>query len=92
MKECTGGLDLGAVAHITTPNLIFARACSEPNRDYPRWDFQRIMHHCWEWLREGRLQCEEIVDPVVPFAEADQAYREMDEHPERSVKLGVAFV
>lgn len=91
MKECKGGLDLGAVAHIDIPNLIFARACSDPNRDHPRWDFARIMHHCWQWVSDGMLKCEEIVDPVVPFAEADTAYIEMDEHPERSIKLGVQF-
>lgn len=91
MKECKGGLNLGAVAHFIIPNLIFARACSDPNRDHPRWDFGRIMHHCWQWVSEGRLQCEEIVDPVLPFAEADKAYAEMDEHPERSIKLGIAF-
>ena len=91
MKECKGGLDLGAVAHFDIPNLIFARACSDPNRDHPRWDFGRITDHCWQWLSEGRFDCEEIVSPVVPFAESPQAYEEMDLHPETSVKLGVAF-
>ncbi len=91
MKECKGGLDLGAVAHLEIPNLIFARACSDPNRDHPRWDFQRITDHCWQWLAEGQFQCEEIVSPVVPFTESAAAYEEMDLHPERSVKLGVAF-
>ena len=91
MKECKGGLDLGAVAHFDIPNLIFARACSDPNRDHPRWDFGRITDHCWQWLSEGRFDCEEIVAPVVPFDESPQAYEEMDLHPEKSVKLGVAF-
>lgn len=91
MKECKGGLDLGEVAHLRIPNLIFARACSDPNRDHPRWDFQRITNHCWQWLNEGRFQCEGLVDAVVPFAEADQAYADMDNFPEKSVKLGVAF-
>ena len=91
-KECTGGLDFGAEAHFNIPNLIFARACSDPNRDHPRWSFARIMDICWEWLSEGRFQCEEIVNPVVPFAESAQAYQDMDLHPENSVKLGVVFL
>ena len=91
MKECKGGLDLGAVAHFDIPNLIFARACSDPNRDHPRWDFGRITDHCWQWLSEGRFDCEEIVSPVVPFHESPQAYEDMDLQPEKSVKLGVAF-
>jgi threonine dehydrogenase-like Zn-dependent dehydrogenase len=91
MKECKGGLDLGAVAHFNIPNLIFARACSDPNRDHPRWDFGRICDLCWQWLSEGKFQCEGIVSPVVPFAESPEAYQDMDLHPEKSVKLGVAF-
>jgi hypothetical protein len=36
--------------------------------------------------------CDQIVQPVVPFGDAADAYREfVDEHPERSVKLGVVF-
>ena len=91
MKECKGGLDLGAVAHFNIPNLIFARSCSDPNRDHPRWDWDRIQKICWQWLSEGRFQCEDIVSPVVPFLEAPKAYEEMDLHPEKSIKLGVAF-
>ena len=90
-KECKGGLDLGAVAHFNIPNLIFARANSEPNRDHPRWSLGRIIDTCWKWLSEGRFDCEDIVNPVVPFADSATAYEEMDNHPERSVKLGVSF-
>ena len=90
-KECTGGLDLGAVAHFNIPNLIFARANSDPNRDHPRWNFGRIRDTCWKWLSDGRFDCEDIVDPVVPFEDSVEAYIEMDNHPERSVKLGVSF-
>ena len=90
-KECKGGLDFGAEAHFNIPNLIFARACSDPNRDHPRWDFARIMDTCWQLLSDGQLQCEEVVQPVVPFAESPKAYQDMDLHPENSVKLGVAF-
>ena len=90
-KECTGGLDLGAVAHFNIPNLIFARANSDPNRDHPRWNFGRIINTCWKWLSEGRFDCEDIVDPIVPFEDSVEVYIEMDNHPERSVKLGVSF-
>jgi len=69
-KECKGGLDFGAEAHFNIPNLIFARACSDPNRDHPCWDFVRIMDTCWQLLSDGQLQCEEIIQPVAPFAES----------------------
>ena len=90
-KECKGGLDFGQDAHFMIPNIIFARACSDPNRDHPRWDFSRICETCWRWLSEGNFQCEDIVYPVVPFSESVQAYQDMDYHPENSIKLGVAF-
>jgi threonine dehydrogenase-like Zn-dependent dehydrogenase len=85
------GPDLGEVAHFNVPNLVFARACSEPNRDHPRWDFRRLCDTCWQWLAEGRLDCATVVTPVVPFAEALQMYRDIDEHPEKSIKYGVVF-
>ena len=37
------------------------------------------------------IDCLPVVQPVVSFDDAVEAYREIDEHPERSVKLGVAF-
>ncbi|MBM3212777.1 zinc-binding alcohol dehydrogenase [Candidatus Poribacteria bacterium] len=90
-KECKGGLDFGMDAHFIIPNIIFARACSDPNRDHPRWDFARIMNTCWQLLSEGYYKCEDIVYPVVSFDDAAEAYEEMDYHPEKSIKLGVVF-
>lgn len=91
-KECKGGLDFGETAHFIIPNILFSRACSDPNRDHPRWSFKRIMETCWKLLSEGRFNCENIVQPVVPFSEALEAYLEyVDRHPEKSVKLGVVF-
>ena len=90
-KPCTGGLDFGGPAHFNVPVIVFARACSEPNRDHPRWGFQRIMDTCWEALAAGAYDCEGLVQPVVPFADILDAYREIDERPERSIKLGVTF-
>jgi len=91
-QECKGGLNLGREAHFNQPNLIFSRAVSSPNRDYPRWDWNRTLRTCWTLLEDGRLRCEEIVDPVVPFAQSAEAYLDIERHPEKSVKLGVSFV
>jgi len=90
-KECKGGFNLGREAHYNSPNIIISRACSEPNRDYPRWDYNRIKDECWRLLSTGMLKCDDIVDPVVPFEEAPSAYMEIDTYPEKSVKLGVSF-
>ena len=43
-------------------------------------------------LSSGALDCERIVDPVVPFEEAAGVYLDVvDRHPEKSVKMGVSF-
>jgi threonine dehydrogenase-like Zn-dependent dehydrogenase len=60
--------------------------------DHPRWENRRQADAAWELLAGGKIVCEQIVQPVVSFGEAADAYREfVDEHPERSVKLGVIF-
>jgi threonine dehydrogenase-like Zn-dependent dehydrogenase len=90
--ECRGGLNFGEEAHFNIPNLIFARGCSDPNRDHPRWSWRRLEETAWRMLEHGAFQTEGIVHPVVPFRESAEAFRELvDEHPERSIKLGVEF-
>ncbi len=91
-KEIKGGLHFGEEAHFNMPDIIFSRACSQPSREYPRWSFDRIMKTCWEMLSNGWINCENIIDPVVDFKEIAEAYKELvDEHPEKSIKLGVNF-
>jgi len=89
--EARGGLDFGCEAHFNQPNLFFSRACSEPNRDYPRWDFARICAECWEMLKRGWFSCENLVDPVVPFDKAAQTYMDIFRDASNSVKLGVSY-
>ena len=89
--ECQGGLDFGREAHFNRPNLIFSRACSEPNLLYPNWSFQRLMDTCWDMLSKGLLKCDNIIDPVVPFAESAKAYMDIEQNPSNSIKLGVSY-
>jgi threonine dehydrogenase-like Zn-dependent dehydrogenase len=85
------GLDLGAEAHQNRPNLIFSRAESEPNRDHPRWNNERIFATCRKLIEEGKINGDPIVSPVVGMKEFPEAYLAIGSHPERSVKLGLAF-
>lgn len=89
--ECAGGFNLGREAHFNQPNILLSRACSEPNRDYPRWDFDRICAVCWDMLGKGLIKCENIVDPVVALEDAADAYMAIEQNPSSSVKLGVTF-
>lgn len=91
-KEFQGGLHLGREAHFNNAKIVFSRAASEPNPDYPRWNRRRIEDVCWEMLRSGLIDCEDIIYPVVPFDQSAEAYCEyVDRHPERSIKLGITF-
>lgn len=85
------GLYLGDEFHVNRLNMVSCRAQSLPMRDFPAWTLARYAAVCEEWLRTGKLRTEGIITPVVAIADAAEAYREIDEHPERSIKLGVAF-
>jgi threonine dehydrogenase-like Zn-dependent dehydrogenase len=85
------GLDLGAEAHINIPNIVFSRACSEPNRDYPRWDNSRIYAVCFELITSGRLGGEKIVWPVVSFDQLKDTYLRIADDPASVMKVGVRY-
>ena len=92
-KPFPAGLWLGQEAHYNYGKIIFSRACSEPNPEYPRWSRKRIEDVCWELLTSGYLNCEEIIDPVVRFEDSAEGFsRYVDREPEHSIKLGVEFV
>lgn len=85
-------LDFGREAHFNNAKIIFARASSEPNPEYPRWDRRRIEETCWEELMNGYINCEKIIDPVVSFQESASAYEKyVDREPHLSIKLGVDY-
>lgn len=91
-KPFPAGLWLGQEAHYNYGKIIFSRACSEPNPEYPRWSRHRIEDVCWELLMNGYLDCEDILDPIIPFKDSAEGFCEyVDRHPESSIKLGITF-
>jgi threonine dehydrogenase-like Zn-dependent dehydrogenase len=85
------GLHLGEEFHINQLSLVSARAESLPLRDLPGWTLGRMVRTTLAWLSDGTLQTDGLITPVVQFQDADDAYREIAEHPERSIKLGIRF-
>lgn len=85
------GFDLGAESHMNLPTLVFSRAQSDPNRDYPRWSEARILANCHRLVREGKLKGEDVVTPVVDFDDLLEEYPRIASEPNRCVKLGVRF-
>lgn len=91
-KPFPAGLWLGQEAHYNYGKIIFSRACSEPNPEYPRWSRKRIEDVVWDLLMSGYLDCSEIIDPIVPFEESAGAFsRYVDREPDKSIKLGIRF-
>ena len=85
------GLDLGAEAHFNRPTIIFSRACSEPNPEYPTWNEGRLFEISWRLLCDGSLKSEPVVHPVVDFDDLLDEYPKIATHPGENVKLGVRF-
>jgi threonine dehydrogenase-like Zn-dependent dehydrogenase len=83
-------LRLGEEFHRNAVTLVSCRTVSRPLRDFG-WDHARIVRLAEDLLASGRVRTEGIVQPIVPFAESPDAYRTMEEHPERCVKLGIRF-
>ena len=87
----SAGLDFGAESHVNLANIVFSRACSDPNRDHPRWDNDRIYAACFDLICAGKIDGAKIVWPVVGFDELSTAYPEIAHHPESTMKLGVRY-
>jgi threonine dehydrogenase-like Zn-dependent dehydrogenase len=74
--------------HRNRINIISSRANSDPQADYG-WDFKRIQKESLQLIVEGRIQADDLIDPIVPITQAADAYHAIFEHPERSIKLGI---
>jgi threonine dehydrogenase-like Zn-dependent dehydrogenase len=85
------GVLLGEEFHINRLQLISVRAESLPMRDHPAWTLERLVRLALDWMASGRIRTEGILSPIVPFEESAEGYRNIDEHPEQSIKLGVRF-
>ena len=66
------GLRLAGEWHRNRINVLSSRACSEP-LPQPSWDFARIRRESLALLVEDRLKADDLIDPIVPFAQAAEA-------------------
>ena len=91
-KEFSAGLNFGREGHFNNAKIVFTRVASEPFRDHPRWNRKRIEQTVWQMISTGYIDGREIIQPVVSFAEAVDAYSTyLDKFPEQSIKLGIRF-
>ena len=84
-------LSLEGEWHRNRLTMISTRDVSQPLPGHPLWDTQRLHTEAFALLQEGRLSVEGLVHPIVPFSESAEAYRNIDEAPEKSIKMGVVY-
>jgi threonine dehydrogenase-like Zn-dependent dehydrogenase len=85
-------LNLGEEWHFNRHTLVSgARLESAPYRDHPRWQPARVEKTVLGLFEKGKLTVEGMLHPRVPIRQAAEAYRLIDEHPERCVKLAVEY-
>jgi len=85
-------LYLGEEFHFNRLALISgARVESEPYREHPLWDRERIYATVIELFLIKKLNVQGIIDPIVKFSQVVEAYKMIDERPWECVKLGVTY-
>ncbi|MCZ6680368.1 MAG: zinc-binding dehydrogenase [Candidatus Poribacteria bacterium] len=84
-------LSLEGEWHRNQLTVISTRDANPYLRNHPLWDTQRVHGEAFALLQEGRLSVEGLIHPIVPFADSAEAYREIDEAPEKSIKLGITY-
>jgi threonine dehydrogenase-like Zn-dependent dehydrogenase len=86
------GLDFGGEAHMNRPNIIFSRTESDPNRDHPRWDNDRVRETIMDMIRAGKINAEPVVTPIETFSDdLVEAYTKIATEPQNNVKFGVEY-
>lgn len=85
-------LELGAEWHHNRLQLISSMPVwDNPMREYPLWTEERMRRTLISLFQRGALTSEGIVDPIVNFADAPQAFMDIYADPSQSVKLGIRF-
>jgi threonine dehydrogenase-like Zn-dependent dehydrogenase len=85
-------LRLGEEWHFNRQVMVSgARLESLPYRDHPRWDDKRVEHTALELFEKKRLTVEGMLRPMMPLAQAAEAYRIILDEPEKAVKCAITF-
>lgn len=62
-----------------------------PSRYYPMWDRARVTRTVFQLLARGLIRVEHLITQRFPYAQAPEAYRLIDEHPEEALKVVLAY-
>ena len=75
--------------HRNQLTIISTRDVNSTLRDHPLWNTPRLHTEAFALLQEDRISVDGLVHPIVPFSQAAEAYRVIDEKPAESIKLGI---
>lgn len=85
-------LPFGAEWHHNRLELISSMPVwDNPSREAPQWDLARLEEAVVDFFRRGWLTSDGLVDPVVPFAQAADAFLHTFQDPSDAIKLCVQF-
>lgn len=85
------GLNLGEEWHINRHTMISGiRVESEPYREFPRWDRERIYETVIDLFKKKLLNIDGFLH-IVPFEDVLSAYETLKINPNKWIKLGVRY-
>jgi 2-desacetyl-2-hydroxyethyl bacteriochlorophyllide A dehydrogenase len=85
-------LHLGEEFHHNRLSLIASiGGWGTPNRHAPLWDRRRVLDVATRLLYTDRVSVEGLLTRTFPFAEAPEAYRWLDAHPQEAVKVALDY-
>ncbi len=82
-------LDLGGRFHRSRIRLLSSQVSTLAPEHRGRWNKARRLATAWSRLRA--FPAEELVTHRIPFAQAAQAYRLLDEHPEETIQVLLTY-
>ena len=87
------GLWLGREWHHNRLTMVVPHGCGwgHPPRDYPRWTEKRAYDAIVSLMRQGKLQADGLIDPVVPLEKGPEVFRLIQENPGQVIKYAIRF-
>ena len=85
-------LELGAEWFHNRLELICSMpGWGNPSREHPLWDLPRLEQMVKAMFIKQQLRSDSILDPIVEFKDAAQAYLDIFHNPAQAIKLGIRF-
>lgn len=85
-------LRLGEEWHHNRPTMVSSMGLwGCPHRDHPLWYRKRMMRTVVALIYSDRLVVEPLLTDTVPFEDAPQAYRRLDDDPGSALKIGLTY-